>query len=167
VFDPKYISGLTVLWIVAAFLTVRAFQFPLELILQATEKVNIVFYSKLFSVYNLVLDIAVVRLWGITGVALVTGSAILFQNLFMYFFIRKYVKMRLCIGSLGLIVLNSMIMSLSVFWLRRYVVGFASLTVVSILGLLIYLAMAFLNKAFTQEERTTVNSIIGKPIFAF
>jgi|GEM_PF-1070795 len=167
VFDPKYISGLTVLWIVATFLTIRAFQFPLGLVLQAIEKVNIIFYSKIFSVYNLVLDLVVVRFWGITGIALVTGSAILFQNLFMYFFVYRYIKLRLCVWALAVIVLNSVIMSLSVFWLRRYVVGFASLMVVSMLGLLIYLTMAFLNKAFTQDERRIVNSIIGKPAFVF
>ncbi len=167
VFDPKYISSLTVLWIVAAFMTVRAFQFPLGLVLQAAEKVNIIFYSKIFSVYNLILDLVVVRFWGITGIALVTGSAILFQNLFMYFFVHRYTKMRLCIWSLAVVALNSMIMSLLVFWLRRYVLGFGSLVAVSILGLLIYLAMAFLNKTFTQEERRVVNSIIGKRVFPF
>jgi O-antigen/teichoic acid export membrane protein len=167
VFDPRYISGLKILWIVAAFLTIRAFQFPLGLILQAAEKVNIIFYSKIFSVYNLILDLIVVKFWGITGIALVTGSAILFQNLFMYFFIYKYIRLRLCIRSLAIIALNSMVMSLSIFWLRKYVVGFVSLIVIVIVGVMIYLAIAFLNKAFTQEERTTVNSIIGKPIFVF
>jgi len=167
VFDPKYMSSLQVLWIVATFLTIRAFRFPLGLILQATERVNIVFYSKIFSVYNLILDLVVVKFWGITGIALVTGSANLFQNLFMYFFVYRYIKLRLCMGPLAVIVLNSMVMLLSVLWLRRYVVGFASLTVLSVLGVLIYLAMAFLNKAFTQEERRILNSIIGKRVFLF
>jgi len=167
VFDPKYISSLKVLWIVATFLTIRAFRFPLGLILQATEKVNIIFYSKIFSVYNLILDLIVVKFWGITGIALVTGSAILFQNLFMYFFVYKYIRLRLCMRPLAIIALNSMMMSLSIFWLRKYIVGFASLIVIAILGVMIYLGIAFLNKAFTHEERSIVNSIIGKPVFVF
>lgn len=166
-FDPKYMSSLKVLWIVATFLTIRAFRFPLGLILQAAEKVNIIFYSKIFSVYNLILDLIVVKFWGITGIALVTGSAILFQNLFMYFFIYKYIRLHLCIRSLVIIALNSIMMSFSIFWLRKYVVGLASLIVIVILGVMVYLAIAFLNKAFTQEERRIVNSIIGKPIFVF
>lgn len=167
VFDPKYISSLGVLWIVATFLTMRAFRFPLGLILQAIEKVNIIFYSKIFSVYNLILDLIVVKFWGITGIALVTGSAILFQNLFMYFFIYKYIRLHLCIRSLVIIALNSIMMSLSIFWLRKYVVGLASLTAVAMLGVIIYLAMAYLNKAFTQREHGVLNSIIGKRVFLF
>lgn len=75
--------------------------------------------------------------------------------------------MRLCIWSLAVVALNSMVMSLLVFWLRRYVLGFGSLVAVSIRGLLIYVAMAFVNKTFTQEERRVVNSIIGKRVFPF
>ena len=167
VFDPKYMSSLPVLWIVTTFLTIRAFRFPLGLTLQAIERVNVIFYSKIFSVYNLILDVVVVRFWGVTGIALVTGSAILFQNLFMYFFLHKYIRLRLGVRSLAVISLNSIIMSLSIFWLRGYVVGLASLIVIVMLGVMVYLAIAFLNKAFTQEERGIVNSIIGKSIFVF
>lgn len=167
VFDPKYISSLKVLWIVAAFLTIRAFQFPLGLILQAIEKVNILLYSKLFSIYNLILDLVVVKFWGITGVALVTGSAILFQNFFIYLFLYKYIKLHLPVRALLIITLNSIMMALSIFWLRKYVVGLASLIVIAAVGVMIYLSIAFVNKAFTQEEHRVINSIIGKPVFAF
>lgn len=167
VFDPKYISGLRVLWIVAAFLIVRTFQFPLGLVLQAIEKVNILLYSKVFCIYNLILNIIVVRFWGITGIAVVTGTAILFQNLFMYFFVYKYTKRHLWSNSLLTTGLNSIIMSFSIFWLRDYVIGLPSLIMISIFGLVIYLVAALVNKAFTQEERVVINSIIGRNLFVF
>ena len=166
-FDPKYISSLQVLWIVASFLTIRHFQAPLGLILQSLEKVNFLFYSKIFAVYNLIMDLIVVQFWGITGVAVVTGSAVLFQNIFLYYSIKKHAGITLSFRPLFTVAVNTIPMAAVLFLLRGFITGIIPLAVAVILGSLVYLAASFLNKTFLPEERNVINSIAGKRIFLF
>ena len=59
------------------------------LVLKAVERVEILLQSKMFSVYNLAGDVLVAPVFGITGVAVVTGSAVVFKDLYCYYFARK------------------------------------------------------------------------------
>ena len=167
VFDPKYLDALKVLWVVAGFTALNAFAFPLGLVVQSVERVEIHFFSKIFSVYNLVGDLLVVKPFGIMGVAVVTSSAILFKNLFTYFFVKKYVPFSLELKPLGIIGLNATMMAFIVFFLRGLVVNVVSFFSVVLVGGLIYLLVAYLHKGFTEDERRIVNKILPKPVFVF
>jgi O-antigen/teichoic acid export membrane protein len=166
-FDPKYLSSLKVMWIVASFLAIRHFQAPLGLILQSLEKVNFLFYSKIFAVYNLILDLIVVQYWGVIGVALVTGSAVLFQNVFLYFAIKKSAGIRLSLKPILTVVANSLPMAAALYFLRGFITGLVPFAIVVVLGSLVYLAACYVNKTFAKEEQNIINKIIGKPLFKF
>jgi O-antigen/teichoic acid export membrane protein len=166
-FDPKYLSSLNVLWIVALFLAIRHFQAPLGLVLQSLEKVNYLFYSKIFAVYNLILDLIMVQIWGVAGVAVVTGSAVLFQNIFLHYSIKKHAGIRLSFRPLLTVIVNSIPMAAVLYFLDSFITGLIPFAIAVILGSLAYLAASFLNKTFSAEERNVINSIIGKRLFVF
>jgi len=167
VFDAKYLESLDVLWIAASFFLVNSFRNPVELVLQSLEKVNIIFYSKVFAVYNLVLNLIVVKPYGIIGVALVTGSAVLFNWIFCYYFAKKYVPLSLDLKRLIVILMNCIIMVLPLLLLKTFVHNIISFVLIICLGAAVYLTASFFNKSFSQEERDVINRVLPKPIFVF
>jgi len=167
VFDPKYLKSLTVLWIVAGFFTVNYLMTLIELVLQSIEKVQILFYSKIFAVYNLILDLLVVKAYGIIGIAIVTCTAVLFKNIFCYFYARKYISLSFDIKNLGKIASNSLVMAVPIFLLRNYVQSVISLVIVIMIGVFVYFVISSLNKSFSHEEKRIINRILPKPVFIF
>ncbi len=109
-YDAKYLSALNLLWIFSCFLVIISFQFPLQLVVQAVERVEITFYSKVFSIYNLIGEILIIKSLGLIGVALITCSARLFQSIFIYYRIQKSVPITIDWQSLIKIFFNSLLM---------------------------------------------------------
>ncbi len=167
VFDPKYLSSLSVLWIVAGFTALNCFQFPLGMIVQAIEKPEINFYSKVFSLYNIAGNLLVVNSFGIVGIAIVTGTAVLFKNLFIYRLAKKHVAFSLDLRSVARIVVNSGIMGILVWGLRGIAVNLMSLMAVVLIGGITYFLISFLNKSFSLKEREVINKILPRPVFIF
>ncbi|MFZ5518013.1 MAG: lipopolysaccharide biosynthesis protein [Candidatus Zhuqueibacterota bacterium] len=166
-FDEKYLSALKILWVMAGFMMINSFQFPLQLVVQAKEKVEISFISKIFSIYNLVGDILVVRPFGIMGVGLVTCSARLFQNLFVFFRIKKIALLKIEFSPLFKIFINSLATMLVLFLLRNWITNATLLILILIGGGVVYLFFSIINKSFFPEEREKINNMLPRPIFLF
>jgi len=166
-FDVKYLDALHVLYIVAFFTLLSAFDSPLGLVVQSVEKVEIHFIGKIFSVYNLIGDLLVVKPYGIVGVALVTGSAILFKNILTYFYIRRHVSFSIQIKPMLKITFNSVVMGLAIYFLRSIVVDVISFLITVLLGGIVYFLLSAINRSFDPKERDIINKIIGKPLFMF
>lgn len=167
VFREDYLEALQMLWALAAFTAINIFFQPIGLVIKSIEKVEYALYSKIFAVYNLVAAILVVQPFGVMGVLLVSCSAASFKNLFLYHLMKKHVKFDLDWAGLGRIALNAGGMGLCVFFLRPYIDGLLSLLLVCAGGGLIYIALSYLNKAFSQRERDWFNSVLPKPLFVF
>jgi len=167
IFDPKYLNSLSVLWIVVGFSALNSIQFPLGMVTQAIERPEINLYSKIFSLYNIVADILVIKYFGIVGVAIVTCTAILFKNLFIYRFAQKYVSFSIDLKPVGRILFNALVMGILLLGLRGIVVNIASLIGVSLIGVISYLLVSFLNKSFSIKEREVINRILPRPVFVF
>lgn len=166
-FDPKYLPALPVLWIFTGFMLIISFQFPLQLVVQAVEKVEITFYSKIFSIYNLIGDILIIRILGIVGVALVTCSARLFQFIFVLHYIKKHVPLKLNIGALTKIAMNTLVMTVVLYLLNPFVTNISTLILIVIFGTIIYFGFSFFNKSFFDEERAIINKLLPRPLFVF
>jgi len=167
VFGNKYIEALPVLLIFASFGALNAFQFPLGLVVRSIERVEINLYSKIFAIYNLVLDIIVVKTFGIIGVALVTSSAILFKNIFIFIFARRYTYLSICWYSILKIGINSFLMGVVLFFMKTVINNIYSFFMIIILGIIVYLLISYFNKVFNEGERKTINMILQRPIFVF
>jgi O-antigen/teichoic acid export membrane protein len=167
VFDSKYLSSLKVLWIMAAFTALCSFEYPLGFVVHSIERVEIMLFSKIFAVYNLVADLLVVKPFGVIGIALATCSAVLFKNLFIYAFTQKYTHLSMDFRGFGIIAINSVLMALLLYPLRRWTVDIRSFILVTLVGLVIYFTVAHFNKGFSAEERRIINKILPRPIFTF
>jgi len=166
-FDSKYLPALNVLWIFTGFMMIISFQFPLQLVVQAMEKVEITFYSKIFSIYNLIGDLVIVQIYGILGIAFITCSARLFQLIFIFYKIRKSLQLKVEVSSLFKIFINSLLMMIGLFIFKDLINGAFTLICFSALGLIFYLFVSFLNKSFFNEEREIINKLLPRPIFVF
>lgn len=167
VFDVKYLNAFIPLCIMASFIAVNVFMHPIGLVLQAIEKVNVLFYSKIFAIYNLVGDLLVVDRYGIVGISLVTGTSVLFKNIFCLYYARKFSNLRIEWLNYFKIILNSTFLGLILFSMKIYVTSILSLIIVLLFGNLLYLLLSVFNRCFSEYERNVVNEIIGKKIFLF
>ncbi|CCK81827.1 lipopolysaccharide biosynthesis protein [Desulfobacula toluolica] len=62
---------------------------PIATVAQLMEKADIVLYSKIFAVYNIVADLILIKFFGIWGAVFATGTATLSKNIFIWYFVRK------------------------------------------------------------------------------
>jgi O-antigen/teichoic acid export membrane protein len=69
-------------------------RFPVGYVTKAKERMDILAISKLFSVYNLVLSLILIRWLGLFGVVLATGSAQLFKQTYIYWHTKRLVPLR-------------------------------------------------------------------------
>ena len=166
-FDQKYLPALNVLNVFTTFMIINSFQFPLQLVVQAKEKVKITFISKIFSVYNLIGDILIINFMGIVGVGLVTCTARLFENIFIFIKIRKHVPLTIDFAPLLKIGINSLILTVCLYFIKDLATNLYMLIVLILLSIVIYLLISYINKSFLEEERNLINKMLPKPIFVF
>ena len=88
-FKGKFIEYYPMLIAVVFFNLVNAIQLPVGLVAQLRERADIIFYSKLFAIYNLLADIVFIRYLGIWGAVIATGTAVLGKNIYIWYFVRK------------------------------------------------------------------------------
>ena len=86
-FGGKFIEYAPVLCTIFFFFEILSF--PTDLIAQLREKANILFYSKIFALYNLIADVILIKYFGIWGAVFATGTATFGKELFIWFFVRK------------------------------------------------------------------------------
>lgn len=86
-FQGKFIEYVPVLC--AIFFFFEVLTFPVGLIAQLQEKADIILYSKIFAVYNLIADIVLIKSFGLWGAAFATGTAVLGKKWFIWWFVRK------------------------------------------------------------------------------
>lgn len=167
VFDPKYMTALVPLWIIVTFKAVNACMIASGLVIRAMERVEISFKSKIFSIYNLGMDIIIAPIYGVTGIALVTGSAIFMQRIYCYWQIKKHVHLAIDWKGLLKIFINSAFMGAVLFMLRGYITNILTLAVVSAVGGVVYAAMARMNRCFSEKERNLISELLPAGVFPF
>lgn len=167
VFKPEYLDALPILWILTVSVVIGIFTAPTGFVLLAIEKAQIGFYSKIFAVYNLLAELLVIQMYGVIGVVLVTCSAGIMKNLFIYYHARKYVGLRVDWRGLSTVAVNATLMSGFLLILRPLATGFLSLALVAVVGGSGYLLCSWANKAFSPLERGWVNRVAPRPVFVF
>ncbi len=87
-FEGKFQEYYLILIAISFVSLLNAFQSPVGLVAQLIEKADIILYSKIFAVYNLIADVIFIHYLGLWGAVLATGSATLGKNIFIWFFVR-------------------------------------------------------------------------------
>lgn len=164
---PKYLEVLNIFLMFAIFHGVNAIAFSTGTIWQVLEKPQVGLYSRIFVIYNLIMDIILVKIWGIMGVALATGTALTFKAIFQFLMTRRYIKINFPWRSFFKTGINSLLMGILIVLLRTLVTNLISLVMVILAGAIFYLVISALLRVFEDKEREIINRMIGKRVFVF
>jgi len=89
VFGGKFVEDSWLLPIIVVFELINAIGPPVGLVAQYEEKVDIILYSKIFGIYNVIALVTLIPIFGIFGAALASGSAQAMKNGFIWWHVRK------------------------------------------------------------------------------
>ena len=167
VFNPVYITVLSILIICSIFYAMKMFVYALDPIIRTLERTEIYALSLIFAVYNLIMDIILIPQYGIAGAAAATLSAQFFTFLLQLGMAKRYISISYPWRAFGKMAINVTIMGIIVFSLRGFVNDLLSLSFVILVGGLSYFISAYLNKGFDDKDRKIFNDAIGKDIFRF
>lgn len=87
-FGAKYKPYANILVIVLGFKVLGSFTIPIGLIAQLKEQAGIILISKIFIIYNLISAFVLIPIFGIIGAAVATGTANLFKDIFIWWFVK-------------------------------------------------------------------------------
>jgi O-antigen/teichoic acid export membrane protein len=89
IFGGKFVEHSWLLTMIISFSTINSIGVPVGLVAKYEEKASIMLLSKIFVVYNLAAMVLLLPRFGIYGAMLARGSAELFKNLFIWWWVRR------------------------------------------------------------------------------
>lgn len=167
VFKPDYLAAKHILWLIIVFNAINIFAQPSGLVLKAIERVEIIFYSRVFSVYNLVTELIIIHWFGVMGVVLVTCSANFMMNVYQYHCAKRYASVRVDWRGLIRIALNAALMAFAVWPLKPFATNFVLLSLIVGYGFVLFIFISWINKAFSRQERIWINRLTPRAVFVF
>jgi O-antigen/teichoic acid export membrane protein len=151
VFGVKYIGSLPVLLVFAFFDLFNSFSWPLGLVTYSTEHVEVLLYSRIFIIYNLITSLLWVQTYGMLGVAFSTGSAVLLKNMFIWYVMKKYVIITLDWMMIGKFILCALGMGFFVLLVKGMVTNLALLILLIVLAGFIYSLLVYVSRTLEGE----------------
>lgn len=169
IYGTRYLQTLSIIYILLISYSIGFLSYTYTSIINVLEKNELFFYSGIFSVYNLVMDIILVAKFGIIGAAIATGSATVLSYFYFYYFVRKLTKINFIFPFKSLLnsLFNLLPMILFLLIFKKYIINIELLITAIVFSLIIYLLISFFNKLFSNEEREMINCAIGKNIWVF
>ncbi len=169
IYNPKYLQTLPIIYILLISYSIGFLSYTFTSIINVLEKNELFFYSGIFSIYNLVMDIILVAKYGIMGAAIATGSALVLQYFYYFYFTRKLTKINFVfpLKSLFKSLFNLLPMVAFLLFFKHFITNLALLIFAIFLAIFIYLIMSYINKLFSEKEREMINSAIGKKLWVF
>ena len=92
VFEEKYLPAYSVTCVSLLGILLNGIFYPLNLVIQLKERVEINLYSRVIIIFSIVAGIYLMDLYGIIGVAIATLLGEFFKNLFMFVLINRYIN---------------------------------------------------------------------------
>jgi len=167
VYGEEYIESSTLLIILVIFSGFGRFALSTGFVMLALKHIEISFYSRIFIFYNVGMSILLIERFGLPGVAIATGTAILFKNILIFILLRRYIDLKYNLESFIKPLFNSIILGFILFLIKPIVDNLIVFIIVSIASPVIYLFISFFNKTFNPTERNIINSNINKNFVRF
>ncbi len=169
IYSSEYLPALPVIYCLAFFFSLRCFVQGIGLIISTLEILHIRIFAIIFSLYNLIMDIVLVKYIGILGAAIATGSALLLTIVFYYLVIIFYVKIKIGFPLVAImkILFNAFIVSVLLMYFKSTVKDLTSLLLALLSGIVIYLCISYFNKPFNEKDRNYINRVIGRRVWVF
>lgn len=167
-FDPRYAEAARVLAVMGLFMPADAIRHPLGLLLQNAERNDLLLYSKITGVIKLGVGVY----WlshggGVIAMVVTTSLAVIVQDVLMYYWIVTKLHARTDLWSLVRMMLNGAV-SLALFYpLTPYFTGVLGVVASVPAYAALYLAISMVNKSFSREERTFINSKLPYALWKF
>jgi O-antigen/teichoic acid export membrane protein len=102
VFGGQFREYAGLLPLIFLFSAANSIASPINLVAQLKEKAHIVFASRIFSIYNILANLALIPIIGVAGAVVASGTAVLMKNLFIWWFVRDLGKWHGAVRFLGL-----------------------------------------------------------------
>ncbi len=100
VFDPRYLDSYSVTCIILLGIVINGLFYPLNMMIQLKEQVQINLYSRIVVLFSIVAGVFLMKHYGIIGVAIATLTGDLLKNLIMLILFRRYVAIAYPIADL-------------------------------------------------------------------
>jgi len=162
VFGGKFIEHSWLLPVIVAFATINVIAGPVTLVAQYEEKVQVILWSKLFGIYNIIALLALLPIAGVYGAAIASGSAQAMKNLFIWWHVRRRAIWTNAIAALvSSIILWSVVIAACFF--LKHVAGKTALLQLSV-GAVVVAVGALLHvrsSAISIEDRSILEGVLG------
>jgi O-antigen/teichoic acid export membrane protein len=160
IFDPKYIDSYMVTSIILLGIVVNGFFYPLNMVIQLKEQVQINLYSRIVVVFSIAAGIVLMKHYGIIGVAVATLLGEIFKFLSMFFMFRRYMKLiyplKDTINQLLTIIIPAIVFYPFINWY--------SSALISVLGsaffVIFYLLMCINLVRLTSDEKSMIDKLL-------
>ncbi len=154
--------------LVAAFFTYQSLNsllFLLNTAAVAVEKPQYLLIGRVFSLYNLVADLVLIRLMGAWGAVAATGSSTLGIVLLLWFLLKRDLPLKLHWVGLGALLANGLVVG-GLFWALSWLAkGVPGLLGVLLLGAALYYLLLRVINPFTPPERRILHRLLGVRLF--
>jgi len=165
IFDPKYLPSVTALRVFFFGMFWFYFFNTSSFLTVVLEKPEITLYSRIFVIYNVIMDLVLIPRLGILGAAIATGSAMAFGYIFTYFMVRRVIAIRIPWRATLRTALYTGAMALVIWPFLGRIHGVMPLLGVIGLGAGVYGLLAFRFPIFDDDERDRLNSAFGRRVF--
>jgi O-antigen/teichoic acid export membrane protein len=169
IYDPKWIEAVTPFRIYFAAMVATHFLNTMSFLPLILERPEITLWSRLFLVYNIVMDFILIPLdgpfGGANGAAIATGSALIFGYVLSFAMLRRHITVRIPWAANLRTIAYGAIMALALWPLSLWINGIGSLLAVIGAGVAIYGILAWRFHVFNTDESARLNSAIGRKIF--
>jgi len=164
VFAVKYLPAVPIVYIFVASYIIGDMVYTFRPIINVLEKTELLFLSSIFSAYNLIMDIVLIKHLGLIGVAIATGSAAVLQ--YLYFFAALRVVsgpvFRFPFKSILKSVLNFCPSLAFLFIYRKSIDNIWQLLFAFVVTITLYLLFSYYNRIFTREELDFLRARLGR-----
>jgi O-antigen/teichoic acid export membrane protein len=140
-------------------------EMPSDLVLQAIEKVQAQMYAQIFAVYNVVSAIILMKLYGVTGVAYATGSALMLKCLFLCYMVYKYTNIKPKLWPITKVMMNTVITGVVVYFVGTRGTNISTFSFAVGSGLATYGVLFFINNPLGDYEKNKLNQYMGRKLF--
>ena len=161
-FGGKFVDYSGILTAAYFFTVLQSLLWPAGLVAQLKEKANIILYSKVFAVYNLIADILLIKYFGIWGAVFATGTAVLGKNIFIWYFVRKEASF----NGMGEYFVKSIIfwssVSAIVLGLKYFILNDFAVFIICLIMFTVSFVLQFRCNLFNQYEKKAIELIANK-----
>ena len=161
VFDPRYIDSYAVTCIILLGIVINGLFYPLNMMIQLKEQVQINLYSRIVVLFSILAGILLMKHYGIIGIAIATLTGDLLKNLIMLVLFRRYVPIvypgKDLMRYLALTIIPIILFFPITFWYQNLLIS----TVGSLLFGVVYCILTINTISLNEEERQMTDKLLS------